>query len=85
MLSSKAYKALNSWGLGFKSCIVENVVTLCSVDQKSSLKVIKIIEKKNFNTQSIGFPHKSEQAEGFSNEILIVASPMTVTVFRQCK
>lgn len=31
-----------------------------------------------FNTQTIGFPDQSEQAEGFTNEILIVASPMTV-------
>lgn len=52
---------------------------------KIKLKSHKDNLKKNFNTQSIGFPHKSEQAEGFSNEILIVASPMTVTVFRQCK
>lgn len=42
-------------------------------------------KKSIFNTQSIGFPDRSEQAEGFSNEILIVASPMTVTTFRQCK
>lgn len=49
LLSSTVYKALNSWGLGMKSWVVENVVTLCSVDQKSSLKVIKSILKKVFS------------------------------------
>lgn len=35
-----------------------------------------------FNMQTIVFPNQSEQIEGFTNEILIVASPMTVASLR---